>query len=186
QEPVCGGRELSSASGFAGIYPAAEFSQRNRGRHSKCPPLLQRRRARPEHEDSILPDQHSGRDVRLPTKTVLRSRGRRSRARGREILGMRPQRFRLGKGSASGFTPWPSVSSMIKALLFVLLSTLLTAASAAQSHSWRVADFQDTISIATDGTALVSRFLLNTPDRREPTTHSSSMSSASPTKVGTS
>ncbi|MGP8140483.1 MAG: DUF2207 domain-containing protein [Terriglobales bacterium] len=39
-------------------------------------------------------------------------------------------------------------------LLFLLLTVAVTAP--AQSHSWRVADFKDTISIAADGTALVS------------------------------
>ncbi|MGA7644863.1 MAG: DUF2207 domain-containing protein, partial [Terriglobales bacterium] len=39
-------------------------------------------------------------------------------------------------------------------LLFLLLTVAVTAP--AQSHSWRVDDFKDTISIAADGTALVS------------------------------
>src|ERR1700688_3210487 len=37
-------------------------------------------------------------------------------------------------------------------LLCVLFSTI----ASAQTRNWRVADFQDTISVATDGTALVS------------------------------
>jgi hypothetical protein len=41
--------------------------------------------------------------------------------------------------------------------LFVLfLSLALAAAASAQGHSWRVTDFKDTISVAPDGTALVS------------------------------
>ena len=39
-------------------------------------------------------------------------------------------------------------------VLFLLFTVAVTAQ--AQSHSWRVADFKDTISIAADGTALVS------------------------------
>src|ERR1019366_9142491 len=56
----------------------------------------------------------------------------------------------------SGFPLCPSVSSVVKPLLLLLLATLLTATSAAQAHSWHVADFKDTISIAADGSALVS------------------------------
>ncbi|HXY77927.1 MAG TPA: DUF2207 domain-containing protein [Candidatus Acidoferrales bacterium] len=41
-------------------------------------------------------------------------------------------------------------------LLFLFLLLALSASSSAQSHNWRVADFKDTISIAPDGTALVS------------------------------
>ena len=41
-------------------------------------------------------------------------------------------------------------------LLFLFLLLALSATSSAQAHNWRVADFKDTISIAADGTALVS------------------------------
>ncbi len=41
-------------------------------------------------------------------------------------------------------------------LLLLLAQLIITGSSQAQSHSWRVADFKDTISIAADGTALVS------------------------------
>jgi uncharacterized membrane protein YgcG len=45
----------------------------------------------------------------------------------------------------------------VKRLLFLLLATLAgTVNVAAQGHNWRVTDFKDTISIAADGTALVS------------------------------
>jgi uncharacterized membrane protein len=46
-------------------------------------------------------------------------------------------------------------ASTNRRLLFLFLLLALTAASA-QAHNWRVADFQDTVSIAPDGTALVS------------------------------
>src|SRR5208282_350388 len=87
QKPVCGSRKLSSTPGLAGIHPTAELPQRNRGRYSKRPPLLQRRGARPEHQDSIVPDQHSGGHVRLSAKAVFRSRSRRSRTSSGEVLG---------------------------------------------------------------------------------------------------
>ncbi|MGA2459032.1 MAG: DUF2207 domain-containing protein, partial [Terriglobales bacterium] len=46
---------------------------------------------------------------------------------------------------------------MVKLLLSLLLGLLLNPSSAsAQARNWRVADFKDTISIAADGTALVS------------------------------
>ena len=41
-------------------------------------------------------------------------------------------------------------------LLVLSLLLALAAAASAQIHSWRVADFKDTISIAADGTALLS------------------------------
>jgi uncharacterized membrane protein YgcG len=41
-------------------------------------------------------------------------------------------------------------------LLLLLGPLIITGSAQAQSHSWRVADFKDTISIAADGTALVS------------------------------
>ena len=45
-----------------------------------------RRGARFQHQDSIVPDQHPGWHVRLPAEAVLRSRRRRSRAGGGEVL----------------------------------------------------------------------------------------------------
>ncbi len=46
---------------------------------------------------------------------------------------------------------------MYRRLLVVLFSLLaLPTTASAQARNWRVADFQDTISIAADGTALVS------------------------------
>ena len=51
--------------------------------------------------------------------------------------------------------PVPSVVKLL--LLFLFLSPLLIPISApAQPHNWRVTDFNDTISIAADGKALVS------------------------------
>ena len=41
-------------------------------------------------------------------------------------------------------------------LLVLSLLLALAATASAQARNWRVADFQDTISIAADGTALVS------------------------------
>jgi uncharacterized membrane protein YgcG len=41
-------------------------------------------------------------------------------------------------------------------LLLLLAPLIITVSAQAQPHSWRVADFKDTISIAADGTALVS------------------------------
>ncbi|HKN69571.1 MAG TPA: DUF2207 domain-containing protein, partial [Terriglobales bacterium] len=41
-------------------------------------------------------------------------------------------------------------------LLLLSLLLALAATASAQPHNWRVADFKDTISIAADGTALVS------------------------------
>src|ERR1039457_3089349 len=69
---------------------------------------------------------------------------------------MQPKPFRCRQKSAVVFPPCPSVSSVVKLLLLGLLATLLAPASAAQAHSWHVADFKDTISIAADGSALVS------------------------------
>src|ERR1039458_9975020 len=76
---------------------------------------------------------------------------------------MQPTRFSHRREPASGFPLCPSgfplcpsVSSVVKPLLLLLLATLLTATSAAQGHSWHVADFKDTISISADGSALVS------------------------------
>ncbi len=59
--------------------------------------------------------------------------------------------------SQCGFPLCPSVSSVVKVLLFLLLAVVLTPSSAtAQVRNWRVADFKDTISIDGNGTALVS------------------------------
>ena len=69
---------------------------------------------------------------------------------------MQPTRFSHRRKPASGFPLCPSVSSAVKILFLLLLGTLLTATSAAQSHDWHVADFKDTISISADGSALVS------------------------------
>jgi hypothetical protein len=62
------------------------------------------------------------------------------------------------RNSAAGTPPCPSVSSVVKPLPLLLLLTLLLtpATAAAQPRSWRVTDFRDTISIAADGTTLVS------------------------------
>jgi uncharacterized membrane protein len=45
---------------------------------------------------------------------------------------------------------------VVKLLLSVLLGLLLPATASAQSRNWHITDFNDTISIAADGTALVS------------------------------
>jgi len=49
-----------------------------------------------------------------------------------------------------------SVSSVVKIWLLLLGALLAASPAAAQGHSWRVTDFKDTISIAADGSALVS------------------------------
>ena len=77
-------------------------------------------------------------------------------------------------------------------LLVVFLLLSFVAAASAQPHNWRVADFKDTISIAADGTALVSEKItlvfvgewhgihrtipVEYPGARGPTTRSFSMS----------
>jgi uncharacterized membrane protein YgcG len=48
------------------------------------------------------------------------------------------------------------VAAAVRILLLLLAPLIITGTAQAQSHSWRVADFKDTISIAADGTALVS------------------------------
>ena len=48
------------------------------------------------------------------------------------------------------------VSSVVKPLLLFLILALLRVPATAQVRNWRVTDFKDTISIAADGTALVS------------------------------
>ena len=48
------------------------------------------------------------------------------------------------------------VSPVVKPLLLLLILALLLVPASAQVRNWRVADFKDTISIAADGTALVS------------------------------
>jgi uncharacterized membrane protein len=48
------------------------------------------------------------------------------------------------------------VPAAVRILLLLLAPLIITGTAQAQSHSWRVADFKDTISIAADGTALVS------------------------------
>src|SRR5208337_1859229 len=62
--------------------------------------------------------------------------------------------------SVPAFPLCPPVPPVVKILLLPLLVLLapliITGSALAQSHSWRVADFKDTISIAADGTALVS------------------------------
>src|SRR3982074_2501515 len=51
----------------------------------------------------------------------------------------------------------PSVPPVVKVVLLLVLALLLAPGSATtQTRNWRVADFKDTISIAPDGTALVS------------------------------
>ena len=83
---------------------------------------------------------------------------------------MQPKRFTNRQKSAEGFrrcrkgfSPCPegfplcpSVSSVVKLLLSLSLAMLLATTSAAQGHTWHVADFKDTISISADGSALVS------------------------------
>ena len=57
------------------------------------------------------------------------------------------------------FPRWPpvfSVSPVVKPLLLFLILALLLIPATAQVRNWRVTDFKDTISIAADGTALVS------------------------------
>ena len=58
------------------------------------------------------------------------------------------------KSYESKSPPCPPVSPVVKLLPLLLLLLLLSPAQA--QHTWRVADFKDTISIAADGTALVS------------------------------
>ena len=58
------------------------------------------------------------------------------------------------KSYESKSPPCPPVSLVVKLLPLLLLLLLLSPAQA--QHTWRVADFKDTISIAADGTALVS------------------------------
>src|SRR6202521_705959 len=48
------------------------------------------------------------------------------------------------------------VSPVVKPVLLLLILALLLVPASAQARNWRVADFKDTISIAPDGTALVS------------------------------
>jgi hypothetical protein len=48
------------------------------------------------------------------------------------------------------------VRTLLLPLLLLLAPLIITVSAQAQPHSWRVADFKDTISIAADGTALVS------------------------------
>ena len=50
----------------------------------------------------------------------------------------------------------PPVPPVVKLLLLLLGLLLIAGSAAAQPHSWRVADFKDTISLAPDGAALVS------------------------------
>src|SRR5450631_4045329 len=58
---------------------------------------------------------------------------------------------------APAFPLCSSVFPVVKLLLFLLVALLLTQGSAtAQDRNWHVTDFKDTISIAADGTALVS------------------------------
>jgi hypothetical protein len=64
-----------------------------------------------------------------------------------------------GLKPSAALPPWNPVLPVVKPLLLLLLllAALVAPPNAkAQSHSWRVTDFQDTISIAPDGTALVS------------------------------
>jgi uncharacterized membrane protein len=72
---------------------------------------------------------------------------------------MSPQRWSDRKPSwkpAQGSPPCLSVSSVVK-LLLLLLGLLVSPISVvAQGHSWRISDFKDSISIASDGTAIVS------------------------------
>ncbi len=69
---------------------------------------------------------------------------------------MQPTRFSQRQKPTSRFPQCPSVSSVVKLLLLLLLATLLVVTSAAQGHNWHVADFKGTISIAANGSALVS------------------------------
>jgi uncharacterized membrane protein YgcG len=50
----------------------------------------------------------------------------------------------------------PVTSALLKLFLPALLGLMFPGLAAAQSHSWRVTDFKDAISIAADGKALVS------------------------------
>jgi uncharacterized membrane protein len=57
----------------------------------------------------------------------------------------------------TGFPLCPSVPPVVKVLLLLWMALLLTAGkAAAQPHNWHITDFKDTISVAADGTALVS------------------------------
>ena len=51
---------------------------------------------------------------------------------------------------------WYSPVSSVFQVLCVLLLGILSSTSAAQSRNWRIADFKDTVSISSDGSALIS------------------------------
>lgn len=51
---------------------------------------------------------------------------------------------------------WHSPVSSVFPVLCVLLLGVLSSTSAAQSRNWRIADFKDTVSISSDGSALIS------------------------------
>src|SRR6202163_4967300 len=53
-------------------------------------------------------------------------------------------------------SPVSPVPPVVKPVLLLLILALLLVPAAAQVRNWRVTDFKDTISIAADGTALVS------------------------------
>src|ERR1700690_1586820 len=66
----------------------------------------------------------------------------------------KPRSSQSRSKAAIVFPPCPSVYPVVKRLLLLLF--LIPLSAAAQSHNWRVTDFQDTVSIAADGKALVS------------------------------
>src|SRR5262249_30281037 len=81
QEPLRSLRSLSAASRRRELHFAAKLAFRNRRQGPECPPLLQRRRSRPQHHDSAVPIQHLCQHARLQASRILRShRARRARS----------------------------------------------------------------------------------------------------------
>ena len=68
EEPVRRGGELSGAEGLGGVHAAAGIAEPDRRCDPERAPLLQRRGARSEYEDPVVPDEHAGGHVRLPAR----------------------------------------------------------------------------------------------------------------------
>ncbi len=75
--------ELKASEQFT---PTAGLAEPDGRFHSECAAVLQRGGARPEYEDSVVPDEHSGRNVQFHAAAILRDHGRRPRAGAGEVL----------------------------------------------------------------------------------------------------
>jgi hypothetical protein len=73
EKPLRSLRSLPAAPRHRKLHLAAKFPHADRRHCPKCPPLLQRRRPRSQHQNPAVPHQHLRRHARLQAPRILRS-----------------------------------------------------------------------------------------------------------------